>query len=82
MAGPEGLEPPTTWFEARYSIQLSYRPAEPGRYSKTMHRYTRSLVVHDSTAIPQLEHGTIQAAPVPDSRAPVKSAGLHQLTLL
>ena len=27
MAGPEGLEPPTTWFEARYSIQLSYRPA-------------------------------------------------------
>ncbi len=26
MAGPEGLEPPTTWFEARYSIQLSYGP--------------------------------------------------------
>ncbi len=25
MARPEGLEPPTTWFEARYSIQLSYR---------------------------------------------------------
>ena len=24
MARPEGLEPPTTWFEARYSIQLSY----------------------------------------------------------
>ena len=21
---PEGLEPPTPWFEARYSIQLSY----------------------------------------------------------
>lgn len=21
---PEGLEPPTTWFEARYSVQLSY----------------------------------------------------------
>ena len=24
MARPDGLEPPTTWFEARYSIQLSY----------------------------------------------------------
>ena len=26
LAGPEGLEPPTTWFEARCSIQLSYGP--------------------------------------------------------
>ena len=25
MARPERLELPTTWFEARYSIQLSYR---------------------------------------------------------
>jgi hypothetical protein len=24
MARPEGFEPPTPWFEARYSIQLSY----------------------------------------------------------
>ena len=24
MARLEGLEPPTPWFEARYSIQLSY----------------------------------------------------------
>ncbi len=31
MAGPEGLEPPTTWFEARYSIQLSYGPISEKR---------------------------------------------------
>ena len=24
MVRSEGLEPPTTWFEAKYSIQLSY----------------------------------------------------------
>ncbi len=29
LARPEGLEPPTPWFVARYSIQLSY-----GRYLK------------------------------------------------
>ncbi len=26
MAGPERFELPTTWFVARYSIQLSYGP--------------------------------------------------------
>ncbi len=30
MARPEGFEPPTNWFEANYSIQLSY-----GRMSLT-----------------------------------------------
>lgn len=24
MVRPEGVEPPTTWFEAKHSIQLSY----------------------------------------------------------
>ena len=31
MARSEGLEPPTPWFEAKYSIQLSYE-----RMSKKM----------------------------------------------
>ncbi len=35
MARPEGLEPPTTWFEARYSIQLSYgRVVCYGKFAK------------------------------------------------
>ena len=28
MADPEGLEPPTPWFEAKCSIQLSYGSAQ------------------------------------------------------
>ena len=31
MEGLRGVEPPTTWFVARCSIQLSYRPAETAR---------------------------------------------------
>jgi hypothetical protein len=26
MAGPEGFEPPTSWFEAKRSIRMSYGP--------------------------------------------------------
>src|SRR5271154_908082 len=31
VAGLRGVDPPTTWFVARCSIQLSYRPAETTR---------------------------------------------------
>ncbi len=37
MARWEGVEPPTTWFVARYSIQLSYQRGE-GRIIFMDHR--------------------------------------------
>ena len=30
MVRPDGFEPPTNWFEASYSIQLSYGRARTG----------------------------------------------------
>ena len=32
LVRPDGFEPPTPWFEARYSIQLSYGRMEPKDY--------------------------------------------------
>ena len=36
MARPERFELPTTWFEARYSIQLSY--GRKDRYSSSLNQ--------------------------------------------
>ncbi len=35
MVRPEGLEPPTLWFEARCSIQLSYGRGKTLETTKT-----------------------------------------------
>ena len=37
LVRPEGFEPPTPWFEAKYSIQLSY-----GRILSVIHYYSKS----------------------------------------
>ena len=37
MARPERFELPTKWFEATYSIQLSYGRVEESQHSKLVH---------------------------------------------
>ena len=34
LAGTAGVEPATFWFEARYSIQLSYAPRSENDYAR------------------------------------------------
>ncbi len=43
MALRGGFEPPTPWFVAKYSIQLSYRSAEEVTYSSVSRKATPEL---------------------------------------
>jgi hypothetical protein len=52
VAGLRGVEPPTTWFVARCSIQLSYRPAE------TTHAF---LLDYDTLRVTSTASGTFGA---------------------
>jgi hypothetical protein len=50
MARPEGLEPPTNWFEASYSIQLSYERRN-GDYHRVFRRFPAYFFQHQRVAI-------------------------------
>ena len=60
MARPEGFEPPTTWFEARYSIQLSYgRAVRPPILLHPRRQGTSDAPRVWQVAVAEIPHGTM-----------------------
>ena len=88
MARQEGFEPPTTWFEARYSIQLSYwrkrkLDGAPGRI-RTSDRLVRSQVLYPAELLAHSSQVKLIGAPgrIRTSDRLVRSQVLYPAELL